>query len=623
MTGTGRTDPPRRAPERAFALRWRLLRHLRDAGPPLLTVICSLRLIQALFPAAVALAAAALVGAVGAIRQQPESHVWLPLAAYLALVLSGYVTEAIVEPFQYLATARIDGTHRAAVARWTAGTTGIAELESAPVQDLVRLASAEPESGTERTPGDGALAQLALLFRLLAAVLAGLVLLSLAWWPLPVLVAAAWGIREVSRRRWGLIYRLQAARASDGRIAGYWRETLTSPATGREVRIFGFGDWAVDRMISHTLAKYGRGWERYPWVARGQVWVFLLMAAPLGLVYGLSAYDTVGGRLTVAAEVAVLAAALAIYNAVYGVGDTVAIQGAAPVLEASARLERLLAPADERPVAGRAPAAGPPTVELHGLRFRYPGATRPILDGVDLRIAPGEMLAIVGLNGAGKSTLIKLLAGLYVPTSGTITIDGVDLREYGVVDWRRRLAVVFQDFVRYRVSAAENVALGRDGGAVARADLAEVARQAGLDEVVAELPDNWHTPLSRDRTGGVDLSGGQWQLVALARALLAVRAGAGLLVLDEPTAHLDVRTEADLFARLLGRAPRVSVLLISHRLATVRRADRIAVLGGGRITESGSHDELMASGGTYAAMFRRQAERFAQGHNDRYEATEF
>jgi ABC-type multidrug transport system fused ATPase/permease subunit len=176
--------------------------------------------------------------------------------------------------------------------------------------------------------------------------------------------------------------------------------------------------------------------------------------------------------------------------------------------------------------------------------------------------------------------------------------------------WRRRIAVVFQDFVRYHLSARDNVALGN---AVVEPDLAavaEAARHAGFDEVVERLPGGWGTPLARTRTGGVDLSGGQWQQVALARALYAVRTGCRLLVLDEPTAHLDVRTERDVFARLAAHRGDASVVLISHRLSTVRQADRIVLLSGGRITASGTHDELMAAGGEYAAMFEIQARRF-------------
>jgi ATP-binding cassette subfamily B protein len=251
--------------------------------------------------------------------------------------------------------------------------------------------------------------------------------------------------------------------------------------------------------------------------------------------------------------------------------------------------------------------------------FRYPGTDPQVLDRLDLEIRPGELLGVVGLNGAGKSTLIKLLAGLYEPTCGRITVDGVDLAEVDLAAWRERIAVVFQDFVRYHLSAADNVVLGN--AAVARDDraLEAAAGQAGFTDVLDRLPYGWDTPLATSRTGGVDLSGGQWQQVVLARALYAVQTGARVLVLDEPTAHLDVRTEFDVFGRLTAHRQDITVVLITHRLSTVRRADRIVLLDDGRITESGSHDALMALGGQYAAMFDIQAERFRRGYDDRLE----
>ncbi len=224
-----------------------------------------------------------------------------------------------------------------------------------------------------------------------------------------------------------------------------------------------------------------------------------------------------------------------------------------------------------------------------------------MLDGFDLTIPAGSSLAIVGQNGAGKTTLAKLLCRLYDPQSGAIEIDGVDLRDLDIDAWRARLTAVFQDFIRFELPLRDNVAPSGAPDDAIEAALAEAgaAHLAGLDTVLA-----------RGYEGGTDLSGGQWQRIALARALCAVRTGAGLVLLDEPTAQLDVRGEAEIFERVLAATRQATTILISHRFSTVRHADRICVLENGRVVELGTHDELMAAGGRYRTMFEMQASRF-------------
>jgi ATP-binding cassette subfamily B protein len=232
-----------------------------------------------------------------------------------------------------------------------------------------------------------------------------------------------------------------------------------------------------------------------------------------------------------------------------------------------------------------------------------------VLHGVNLELSLGQSLGLVGLNGAGKTTLISLLARMREPTEGQITIDGDPLSEFDGRQWQRQVAVVYQDYARLPLSAAENVGMfgrgDRDPAALQRA-----AVRAGADAIITALPHGWDTVLSPHYGGGVDLSGGQWQRIALARALYAVDAGARVLVLDEPTSQLDVRGEAAFYDRFLELTAGVTSIIISHRFASVRRADRIAVLDGGLITELGSHEQLLAAGGTYARMFTLQAERF-------------
>jgi ATP-binding cassette subfamily B protein len=214
---------------------------------------------------------------------------------------------------------------------------------------------------------------------------------------------------------------------------------------------------------------------------------------------------------------------------------------------------------------------------------------------------------VVGENGAGKSTLVNLLCGFYQPTAGRITVDGIDLREYDLTGWQRRFAAVFQDYGKYPVTIRENVTFGRPERANDYDARMRAAEQAGLPAVLDQLPKHWYTLLSREFADGAELSGGQWQRVALARALFALECGAGMLVLDEPTAHLDVRAEADLYNRFLELTAGATTLLVSHRFSTVRRAERIAVIAGGKVAEFGSHDKLMALGGQYARMFDLQA----------------
>jgi ATP-binding cassette subfamily B protein len=243
--------------------------------------------------------------------------------------------------------------------------------------------------------------------------------------------------------------------------------------------------------------------------------------------------------------------------------------------------------------------------------FRYPGGGRDILRDFSLEIRPGQSLAIVGENGAGKTTVLKLLAGLYQPSAGRVLVDGVDLRELDPGWWRQRLAVIFQDFTRFELPALDNVALaGLDHPEVA-AHAHAAAEAADVSGVVEGLPHGWATVLSREYREGAELSGGQWQRIALARAFYAARMGGRVLVLDEPTASLDVYAEAALFDQLLSRSGESTAIIVSHRFSTVRRAERIVVIGDGHVVEDGDHDLLHRRGGIYARLYDLQASRFA------------
>jgi ATP-binding cassette subfamily B protein len=240
---------------------------------------------------------------------------------------------------------------------------------------------------------------------------------------------------------------------------------------------------------------------------------------------------------------------------------------------------------------------------FENVSFSYPGAERRVLDRLDLHIHPGERIALIGENGQGKTTIVKLITRLYDPTGGRILLDGVDLREYSVEDLHRQIGVIFQDFVRYEMSARENIATGRLDRAEDHS-IRHAAEKSGADEVVARLPRHYEQLLGRRFEGGVDLSGGEWQKMALARAYLR---DAQILILDEPTASLDARSEYDVFQRFAELTEDRMALLISHRFSTVRMADRIVVLENGRIAEQGDHQQLISLGGRYSGMFELQA----------------
>ena len=242
--------------------------------------------------------------------------------------------------------------------------------------------------------------------------------------------------------------------------------------------------------------------------------------------------------------------------------------------------------------------------EFRNVSFAYPGTERTVLKNFNLTLSPGERIALIGENGQGKTTVVKLITRLYDPTEGQILLDGIDLREYSLEDLHRQIGVIFQDFMRFEMTARENIAVGRIDQPHQQSDIELAAHKSLADTVVNKLPGSYDQMLGRRFEGGVELSGGEWQKIALARAYLR---DAQLLILDEPTAALDARSELEVFERFAELTAGKMALLISHRFSTVRMADRIVVLSGGRLIEEGNHQELMAKGGLYASMFEMQA----------------
>ncbi|WP_260706496.1 ABC transporter ATP-binding protein [Edaphobacter flagellatus] len=259
---------------------------------------------------------------------------------------------------------------------------------------------------------------------------------------------------------------------------------------------------------------------------------------------------------------------------------------------------------DANPQGHRFPAAIVQGFEFRNVSFAYPGTTRRVLKDFNMVLRPGERIALIGENGQGKTTVVKLITRLYDPTEGQILLNGVDLREYSLEDLHRHIGVIFQDFVRFEMTARENIAVGRVDKPHTQLELESAAQKSLADTVVGKLAGGYDQMLGRRFEGGVELSGGEWQKIALARAYLR---DAELLILDEPTAALDARSELEVFERFAELTEGKMALLISHRFSTVRMADRIVVLSGGRLIEEGNHQQLMAAGGVYAGMFEMQA----------------
>lgn len=391
----------------------------------------------------------------------------------------------------------------------------------------------------------------------------------------------------------------------------------------KELRVFGFRSWLLDRCERDWLAGMVPLWRARRAATVRTLCVYGIHLTALGVAVWLLAHDATSGTIGLTGVTTGLTAVLRLAMSANGVGAA-AVERGTSSLQALRRLSSIAA--TERDGPASKPTAvvldpprsstRPPAVRFQDVWFRYPGSDVDVLRGLNLRIGAGEAIGLVGVNGAGKSTIVHLLAGAYRPTAGRILVDGIDLAELTddeIAAWQRRIAPVTQDFLRLPLSVAANVVLAE---AENERLLANAAAATGIAAVVDRMPHGWDTVLDRSVSGGGELSEGQWQRLALTRAMYAVSSGAGLLVLDEPAAALDVRSEAELVDHYLGLTKGVSSLLISHRFSVVRNADRICVLDDGEIREQGSHDELIALGGRYAAMFDLQASRYADGEVD-------
>ncbi|MFI7503300.1 ABC transporter ATP-binding protein [Streptomyces sp. NPDC049687] len=590
-----------------------LLRLLKGS-PGQVGVLATFGICLAVLPTATAVVSGWLIERMTAVIRDdaPAAKVVAPLTALGGLLLLEALAVAGQESSRYVVAAHVDGRLRRRLRALAAAPRGIGHLEEAQYADDAARAS---DLGGRHvlSPGAGAAGQVVLLGRLLNAVLATAVIARHSLVAAAALLVSSLVIRSLVQRQWMRLHQVVDSRARPLRRVDYWSDVAAGAGAAKEIRVFGLARWVVARRTQEAW-----GWAGVIWRTRRDILVHQRAAVVLSLVAVTPAFLLPGlavrqGQLTQGELVTCLVAAWGVLGITALGMEAFEIEVGLGALRAMRRLStRIPQAVDGHPETAPEPPGRPPEVRFEDVTFGYPHAGRHVLHRLNLRVEAGRVLALVGANGAGKTTFIKLMAGLYEPADGRVVVAGTDLADLDVRAWRRRMTVMFQDFNRYPLSVADNVALGAPEHRTDRVGILAAVERAGLAATVERLPQGVDTVVSRDVHGGVDLSGGQWQRVALARVLFAAAHGRDLIVMDEPTAHLDVHAETAFYRDVVASVAGATVVLISHRLSTVRPADRIAVLRDGRITEAGDHDSLMAADGEYARLFRLQASHFAE-----------
>lgn len=638
-TGRSRASAAKEAPKE-HALRGRLdiARLVPRAGAGLAITLVVMHLLAGAAPVAFVVATSIVIGRVpGAVEGGVTSPAWDSLVAGFLVAaiifLLAQVTAPVVTAVNARARRRIDGQLRDEVLAMVGRTTSIAPLEDHQVLD--ELSEVTRQLDTDwNTPGQSVCGFLALIARYTSLVGFCALLSAVSfWWAGLAIFASTMTFRTVNRgglRRFSAAWRtiMPASRRRD-----YMRDVTMGDVAAKETRIFGINEWLGNRYSDAFWNMYRPvGIARRKIVFAPYVPLTVLGVAVTGFVLYSVGHAAAADTLTLTALALSLQATLGAVSLGQEFEESdVPTQFGMRAMEAMRKLRVLVDAAVAREthhtaadaVVGAVDSVGQGTadvrsmpasrLDLRAVRFAYAGGDREVLSRLDLEIPAGRSTAIVGVNGAGKTTLVKLLTRLYEPTAGAIEADGVNIGHLDADEWRKQVSVVFQDFIRYEYSAADNIMLGAAHAPRDDAAIREAAHKAGILDVFADAPAGLGTPLARTYPGGIDLSGGQWQRIAIARSLYALHHGAKVLVLDEPTSALDVRAEAAFFDQFVELTRGVTTILISHRFSSVRRADHIVVIDQGRVGEQGTHQDLMTAGGRYAELFTLQADRFTRG----------
>ncbi len=579
-----------------------VLRIVWDSGPYVVSLGLIFRVLVSLVPVSAAAITGMIVDHIKNIvgqKSQPTQQLWRLVALEFGLVMAGNVFSRIIDYYD-----------RVLADRYTRYVS-IQVMEHASALDLQtyedpvfydRLERARVQA-TDRL---GMIQSIGRLFQQVVTTAAlSIAILWYSPWLLLLLVICLIPAFLGESHFAFLNYALNFRQTPVKRELDYLRQVGGSKEAAKELKLFGLNTFLTNRFttLSNQILDQNLRLSRSRLIAASLL--SFLSTAGYYSAYVWVVYRTVRGQLSIGQLFFLTQTIMNASNNISQIFSTLS-----SIADQALFLTDLLAFFEMKPKVVSKPNALPaprPIVsgfEFRGVSFSYPGTERKVLDGLNFRLEPGERIALIGQNGQGKTTIVKLMTRLYDPSAGQILLDGVDLRDYNIEDLCKEIGVIFQDFMKYEMTARENIAVGRIKYLNATDRIMSAAEKSLADGVVARLPRHYEQMLGRRFEGGVDLSGGEWQKLALARAYLRE---AQVLILDEPTAALDARAEYEVFERFNELTVDKMALFISHRFSTVRMAERIIVLENGAIAEEGSHDRLVARGGRYAEMFELQA----------------